>query len=102
MSLKGIELQIAIPKTFDAGKVAEQKQQEAQMNRELADALVEKQALRNKETATELEPYAKTDPDGKDSEDGREDSGEHRTNILKGEEREAQHPYKGANFDTIG
>ncbi len=27
MSLKGVELQIAIPKTFDAGKVAEQHQQ---------------------------------------------------------------------------
>lgn len=27
MSLKGIELQIAIPKTFDAGKMADQQQQ---------------------------------------------------------------------------
>lgn len=27
MSLKGVELQIAIPKTFDAGKMADQKQQ---------------------------------------------------------------------------
>ena len=27
MSLKGLELQIAIPKTFDAGKIADQHQQ---------------------------------------------------------------------------
>ena len=32
MSLKGIELQIAIPKTFDAGKIAEQKHQQTQLN----------------------------------------------------------------------
>ena len=39
MSLKGIELQIAIPKTFDAGKIAEQKQQQSQLNQDLANAL---------------------------------------------------------------
>ena len=41
MSLKGIELQIAIPKTFDAGKIAEQKQQQSQLNQDLANALTE-------------------------------------------------------------
>ena len=32
MSLKVVELQIAIPKTFDAGKVAEQLQQQSAVN----------------------------------------------------------------------
>ena len=36
MSLKGIELQIAIPKTFDAGKIAEQKHQQSQLNQDQA------------------------------------------------------------------
>ena len=50
MSLKGIELQIAIPKTFDAGKIAEQKQQQSQLNQDLANALTDRQALKNRET----------------------------------------------------
>ena len=40
MSLKGIELQIAIPKTFDAGKIAEQKQQQSQLNQDHATCIV--------------------------------------------------------------
>ena len=47
MSLKGIELQIAIPKTFDAGKIAEQKQQQSQLNQDLANSLTERQSLKN-------------------------------------------------------
>ena len=41
MSLKGIELQIAIPKTFDAGKIAEQKHQQTQLNIDHANSLTE-------------------------------------------------------------
>ncbi len=102
MSLKGIELQIAIPKTFDAGKVAEQKQQQTQVNRELAHALVEKQMLKNKETTTEAEPFAKADPDRKEGKDGQGKNEERQMKIKESEEKESKHPYKGANFDTIG
>ena len=38
MSLKGIELQIAIPKTFEAGKISEQKQQQSQLDQDQAQA----------------------------------------------------------------
>ncbi len=64
MSLKGIELQIAIPKTFDAGKIAEQKQQQSQLNQDLANALTERQTMKTRETVLETEEYAKTDGDG--------------------------------------
>ena len=43
MSLKGIELQIAIPKTFEAGKISEQKQQQSQLNQDLAQLQSEKE-----------------------------------------------------------
>ena len=55
MSLKGIELQIAIPKTFDAGKIAEQKQQQTQLNQDHANALMERQTVKNRETVLETE-----------------------------------------------
>ena len=42
MSLKAIELQIAIPKTFEAGKVAEQKQQQSQVAQDGVNMQMEK------------------------------------------------------------
>lgn len=64
MSLKGIELQIAIPKTFDAGKIAEQKHQQTQLNLDHANSLMERQALKGKETVLESEEAAKAAADG--------------------------------------
>ena len=64
MSLKGLELQIAIPKTFDAGKIAEQKQQQSQLNQDFANALTERQTTKTRETVLGTEAYAKTDGDG--------------------------------------
>ncbi|WP_233201328.1 hypothetical protein [Sporosarcina sp. P13] len=69
MSVKSIELQIAIPKTFEAGKIAEQKQQQSQINQQHANALTEKQALKNKESVLESAPYAKLDADDKQPND---------------------------------
>ena len=99
MSLKGIELQIAIPKTFDAGKIAEQKQQQSQVNQDLANALTERQALRDKETVLEAEKYAKTNADKKNGEEGQAEDGERRTNE---EEKKTVHPYKGSFVDFNG
>ncbi len=64
MSLKGIELQIAIPKTFDAGKIAEQKHQQTQLNLDHAILLWNGKRLKGKETVLESEEAAKTDADG--------------------------------------
>ena len=99
MSLKGIELQIAIPKTFDAGKIAEQKQQQSQLNQDLANTLVEKQAMKRQETVAEAEEFAKTDADKDEREDGQSLDRELRINEK---EKEAVHPYKGAFVDFTG
>ena len=99
MSLKGIELQIAIPKTFDAGKIAEQKQQQSQLNQDLANALTERQALRNKETVLEAEKYGKTNADKKNGEEGQAEDDERQTNE---EEKKMVHPYKGSFVDFNG
>ena len=51
MSLKGLELQIAIPKTVDAGKMADQMQQQSLVNQANAQAATERQIEKNRETA---------------------------------------------------
>lgn len=99
MSLKGVELQIAIPKTFDAGKVAEKNQQRIQMNQESAHNSVERQALKNRETVLEAEEFAKTDADKKNRDDA---EAQERKKREQKEEKNTKHPYKGAFVDFTG
>ena len=99
MSLKGIELQIAIPKTFDAGKIAEQKHQQTQLNLDHANALTEKQTLMSRESVTELEDSAKTSADGQHNEQSQLTDVERQQNE---EEEKTVHPYKGSFVDFIG
>ena len=99
MSLKGIELQIAIPKTVDAGRLAEQKQQQSQLNQDHANALMDRQTLKNQETVLEAEKFAKTDADKKEHEEGQAKNENQRNNE---EEKETVHPYKGSFVDYTG
>lgn len=99
MSLKGIELQIAIPKTFEAGKVAEQKHQQTQLNLDHANSLMDRQTLKGKETVLESEDTAKTAADGARQEQSQLQEGERQQNE---EEKKTVHPYKGAFVDFTG
>lgn len=99
MSLKGIELQIAIPKTVDAGKIAGQKQQQSQVNQEHANSLTERQQLKNKETVLESSEYAKMDADKKNGDQPDENQ---ERNDSKEEEKKSSHPYKGSFVDFSG
>ncbi|MFD1928677.1 hypothetical protein ACFSFY_11610 [Sporosarcina siberiensis] len=99
MSLKGIELQIAIPKTFEAGKVAEQKQQQSQLNSDQANALTERQTLKNRETVLETTEYAKMDSNKKKGDDSHHQEERERN---KEEEKKTVHPYKGSFVDFTG
>lgn len=101
MSLKGIELQIAIPKTFDAGKIAEQKHQQTQVNQDQATARMEQQMIKNSETVLESEKYAKMDADADQRE--KERAEEERQRLQKEEEKKnTVHPYKGSFVDFSG
>lgn len=99
MSLKGIELQIAIPKTFEAGKIAEQKQQQSQLNSDQANALTDRQTLKNRETVLETAEYAKMDSNKKNGNDSSQQEERERN---KEEEKKTVHPYKGSFVDFIG
>ncbi|MBB4823905.1 ornithine carbamoyltransferase [Sporosarcina luteola] len=101
MSLKGIELQIAIPKTFDAGKMAEQKQQFIQAGQEHANLLTEREQARNRETVVKSDRSAKMDSEsgkGESEQTAREQSRKKNDN----NESEMAHPYKGAFVDFTG
>jgi hypothetical protein len=101
MSLKGIELQIAIPKTFDAGKIAEQKHQQTQLSQDQATARMEQQMVKNSETVLESEKYGKMDADQREKERAEE---EERQRLQKEEEEKKNtvHPYKGSFVDFSG
>ncbi|MDN4607439.1 RNA polymerase subunit sigma [Sporosarcina highlanderae] len=100
MSLKGIELQIAIPRTFDAGKLTEQKQQQPQIDQGHAQALNEKEVLKHRETVLHTDKYAKTNSDANSSKQEREPSARNRQ--QEEGEKKAMHPYKGSFVDFTG
>lgn len=99
MSLKGIELQIAIPKTFDAGKIAEQKHQQTQLNLDHAKSLIDRLALKGKEAVLESEEVAKMDPDGHRQKQGQFQDGDPQQNEK---EKKTVHPHKGVFVDFTG
>ena len=55
MSLKGLELQIAIPKTFDAGKMADQRQQNTILQQMHANDALNKELERKQLSVNETE-----------------------------------------------
>lgn len=99
MSLRLAELQIAIPKTFDAGKVADQIQQQSAINQSNAQAASERQLEKNRETVTKSNEALETS-----SQDERERAEQERQNREKKEQemKETKHPFKGNFVDFSG
>ena len=102
MSLKAVELQIAIPKTFDAGKIVDNHQQNVigqQMN---ANEALKKEIERKQLSVNESENL-----DSINDEENREQherqyarDDENKKNLIK--ETPAKHPFKGNLFDYSG
>lgn len=101
MSLKGIELQIAIPKTFDAGKLAEQKQQRIQVMQDQANLQTEKQVEKDKEVVLESEHYEKINPEDKERQEREQQKKETEERQKEGKKK-TKHPYKGSFVDFSG
>jgi hypothetical protein len=100
MSLKGVELQIAIPKTFDAGKVAEQLQQQSAVNQANAQAASERQLEKNRETVLESNHTTEADQENKKNEQAEQDR--KKREKKEQEMKEAKHPFKGNFVDFSG
>lgn len=100
MSLKGVELQIAIPKTFDAGKVADQHQQNT-INQQLhANEALKREIERKQFTVLESDGL-----DGISEEEQRKQEQEQQQQNKKKQEskkEKAKHPFKGNFFDFSG
>lgn len=100
MSLKSIELQIAIPKTVEAGKLQEQKQNQTYVSQTHAQAANEKELAKQRETVVEATNYAKVNKDANKEQhpNGQNEQGQGH----KEEEKKTKHPYKGSFVDFIG
>ena len=102
MSLKAVELQVAIPKTFDAGKVAEQHQQNT-INQQLhANEALKKELEQKQTTVNETE---NTDAISDEEEQERNAGNPAMHAKKKKQEQElpkAQHPFKGNFIDFSG
>ncbi|RSD28286.1 hypothetical protein EJA10_05915 [Mesobacillus subterraneus] len=103
MSLKAIEMQIALPRTQDAGKIQEQIQQRGQHLQDHAaqsvtkeDELKRKTVIKNSQKQ-EARLNKEGNPSGKQQEKGRQ-------NHANKEEKPASphHPYKGKVIDYSG
>ena len=100
MSLKLAELQIAIPKTFDAGKVADQIQQQSAINQSNAQAASERQLEKNRETVTKSNEAMETSSEKKERDHAEQ---EHQNREKKEQEMmETKHPFKGNFVDFSG
>lgn len=102
MSLKSIELQIAIPKTFDAGKLTEQKNQQSMLNHEQAAAQTDERVMKQRNTVIETAESEKTRNSNDSSSEGNsEDTNDENTSRNK-QQKHVSHPYKGGLVDYTG
>jgi hypothetical protein len=105
MSLKLIEMQVALPRTFDVSKIHEQLSQRGQqMNDQAVQEMQHKEImLRSTVIKQERKDEAKLNQDGENSKDHRE----HKENKNKNSQNEnhhpiEKHPYKGNFVDYSG
>lgn len=101
MSLRSIEMQVAIPRTLDAGKLQEQMQQRGQNMTDQANEAVQKDVEYKRNHVIKSEKTAKSrllkDKQKHDEEHKRN----HARETKEGQQNE-QHPYKGTIIDYSG
>lgn len=104
MSLKTVEMQVALPRTFDAGKITEQLNQKAQLDNDLAAAQNQKDAEQKRTSVVKEEKAAEAKLHRENHEDPQFSSSDKRNNKQEEEkqEKKEKHPYKGIKFDISG
>lgn len=98
MSLKGIEMQIALPRTQDAGKLLEQMEQRSQISGHHAAGEVRKEEKKKQTTVAESAKGEKTSRRHSKEEQGRGSGG----GSEGRKDPEPDHPYKGRRIDFSG
>ncbi|WP_394232505.1 hypothetical protein [Niallia oryzisoli] len=102
MSLKSVEMQIAIPRTLDAGKIQEQLQQRGQNIVEHANEALQKDVERKTNRVTKNEHLDRSkflkDREKQSHEQKNREKKTKRTDV----QQKKQHPYKGTFIDYSG
>lgn len=106
MSLKSIELQIAIPKTFDAGKQQSQIQQQINAGQDLANEALKEQIEKNHtlllEAASLKELRSEDEREQASSQSNKSKKESQDEEITEKLVNQAKHPFKGNFFDFSG
>ncbi|MEC1179327.1 RNA polymerase subunit sigma [Metasolibacillus meyeri] len=101
MSLKGVELQIAIPKTFDAGKMADQQHQNNILQQMHANEALKKELERKQKAVNDTENLDAIS-DEEESENGANAKKQNKKKQKEEEKVKAHHPFKGNFIDYSG
>lgn len=102
MSLKLIELQVALPRTQDIGKVQEQVNQRSQLQQDLLVNAAQLEEEKKRKQVTKNDELGKTLTGNKKS-FGQTSQNKENKNVEKlQEEPKEQHPYKGNIVDFVG
>ncbi|MBX9972433.1 hypothetical protein [Cytobacillus firmus] len=103
MSLKSIELQIALPRTLDAGKIQDQLQQRGQTISGFAAESTRENAEKQRTAVIKHEQKQNVNLGNDDSESQKEAGGHNRKENQKKDSNDKQnHPYKGKVIDYSG
>ena len=100
MSLKAVELQIAIPKTFDAGKIADNHQQNVISQQLHANEALKKEIEQKQMSVHESEHLDHVNEEGEGTDKEQQSAKKHKKSLMK--EKQAKHPFKGNLFDFSG
>ncbi|MBP2240155.1 hypothetical protein J2Z40_000708 [Cytobacillus eiseniae] len=105
MSLKSVEMQIALPRTFEAGKIQEQLQQRGQIANDFASEYTSKEAEQKRKTVNKQEQKGNVrlsqEQNEHDQDPNHSEKDEHQIKDSQKEKRE-KHPYKGNFIDFSG
>jgi len=102
MSFRAIELQVALPRTQDVGKIQEQLQQRGQVTQDqLADEQKKLDELRQVSTTEETEK-SKLEKERQDQKKREQEKREQQAREKKKEVKKEAHPYKGKFVDFSG
>lgn len=98
MTLKSIEMQVALPRTQDAGQLQSQQLQKHVHDQALSaqETIRKKNELQNKSDKTNTEQHVKNED--QPQRDG-QNKDFHGSQKHKAEENQAEHPYKGKRID---
>ncbi|PLR97252.1 hypothetical protein [Bacillus sp. T33-2] len=102
MSLKSIEMQVALPRTHEAGKIQEQIQQRGQHIQEHAAQSVQKEDDQKRNTVYKHEQKKEAGLNQDQSPGHHHGSNQERKQKEPARSRQEPHPYKGKIIDYSG